>query len=75
MCMTYFTYNNLRSVYGYIPAVFYGYFTYIILVVFHSRPMEELDPGRDLTYSERPVKILDTAKRVTCRKVIRMCKY
>jgi hypothetical protein len=36
--------------------------------------MEELDLGGDLTYSERPVKILDTAKRVTHNKVIKMCK-
>jgi hypothetical protein len=35
-------------------------------------PMEELDLGGDLTYSERPVKILDTAERVTRTKV--MCK-
>jgi hypothetical protein len=37
-------------------------------------PMEELDLGGDLTYSERPVKILDTAERVTRNKVIKMCK-
>jgi hypothetical protein len=37
-------------------------------------PMEELNLGRDLTYSERPVKILDTAERVTLNKVIKMCK-
>jgi hypothetical protein len=37
-------------------------------------PMEELDLGGDLTYSERPVKILDTAERVTCSKIIKMCK-
>jgi hypothetical protein len=37
-------------------------------------PMEELDWGGDLTYSERPVKILDTAERVTRNKVIKMCK-
>jgi hypothetical protein len=36
--------------------------------------MEDLDLGRDLTYSERPVKILDTIERVTCSNVIRMCK-
>jgi hypothetical protein len=36
--------------------------------------MEELDLVGDLTYSERPVKILDTAKRVTRNKVIKMCK-
>jgi hypothetical protein len=34
-------------------------------------PMEELDLGGDLTYSERPVKILDMAERVTHNKVIR----
>jgi hypothetical protein len=37
-------------------------------------PMEELDLGGDLTYSERLVKVLDTAERVTRNKVIRMCK-
>jgi hypothetical protein len=36
--------------------------------------MEELDLGGNLTYSERPVKILDTAERVTRNKVIKMCK-
>jgi hypothetical protein len=25
-------------------------------------PMEELDFGNDLTYNERPIKILDTAE-------------
>jgi hypothetical protein len=33
--------------------------------------MEELDLGGDLTYSERPVKILDTAERVSHNKVIK----
>jgi hypothetical protein len=37
-------------------------------------PMEELDLGGDLTYSERPVKILEIAERVTRCKVIKMCK-
>jgi hypothetical protein len=37
-------------------------------------PMEELDLGGDLTYSERPIKILDTAERVTRSKVIMMCE-
>jgi hypothetical protein len=37
-------------------------------------PMEELDQGGDLTYSERPVKILDTVERVTRNKVIKMWK-
>jgi hypothetical protein len=38
-------------------------------------PVEELDLGGDLNYSERPVKILDTAERVTHNKVIKMCKF
>jgi hypothetical protein len=37
-------------------------------------PMEELHLGGDLTYSERPIKILDIAERVTHSKVIKMCK-
>jgi hypothetical protein len=36
--------------------------------------MEELDLGVDLIYSERPIKILDMAERVTHSKVIKMCK-
>jgi hypothetical protein len=36
--------------------------------------MEELDQRGDLTYSERPIKILDTAECVTRSKVIKMCK-
>jgi hypothetical protein len=36
--------------------------------------MEDLDLGGDLTYSERPIKILDTAERMTRNKVIKMCK-
>jgi hypothetical protein len=36
--------------------------------------MEELDLGADLTYSERSIKILDTAELVTRHKVIKMCK-
>jgi hypothetical protein len=36
--------------------------------------MEELDIGGDLTYSERPIKTLDTTERVTLNKVIKMCK-
>jgi hypothetical protein len=36
--------------------------------------MEQLYLGGDLSYSERPNKILDTAKRVTHSKVIKMCK-
>jgi hypothetical protein len=37
-------------------------------------PMEELDLGGDLTYSERPIKILDMAEHVTRSKVIKICK-
>jgi hypothetical protein len=37
--------------------------------------MEELDLGGDLTYSERPIKILDTVEPVTRSKVIKMCKF
>jgi hypothetical protein len=37
-------------------------------------PMEELDLGGDLTYSERLIKILDITERVTHSKVIKMCK-
>jgi hypothetical protein len=37
-------------------------------------PMEELGLGGDLTYSERLIKILDTAEQVTRNKVIKMCK-
>jgi hypothetical protein len=37
-------------------------------------PMEYLDLGGDLTYGERPIKILERVERVTHRKVIKMCK-
>jgi hypothetical protein len=37
-------------------------------------PMEELNLGRYLTYNERPIKILDTAERVTRNMVIRVWK-
>jgi hypothetical protein len=37
-------------------------------------PMKYLDLGGDLTYSKRPIKILDNAERVTRSKVIKMCK-
>jgi hypothetical protein len=36
--------------------------------------MEYLDLGGDLTYGERPIKILDSVERVTHSKVIKMCK-
>jgi hypothetical protein len=37
-------------------------------------PMEYLDLGGDLTYRKRPIKILDSADRVTHSKVIKICK-
>jgi hypothetical protein len=37
-------------------------------------PMEELSVQGDLTYTEYPVKILDTLTRVTRNMVIKMCK-
>jgi hypothetical protein len=37
-------------------------------------PMEYPDLGGDLTYSERPIKILDNTERVTRSKVIKICK-
>jgi hypothetical protein len=36
--------------------------------------MEELSVQGDLTYTEYPIKILDTLTRVTKNKVIKMCK-
>jgi hypothetical protein len=37
-------------------------------------PMEELSVQGDLTYTEYPIKILDTLARVTRNMVIKMCK-
>jgi hypothetical protein len=37
-------------------------------------PIGELELREDLTYTERPIKILETAERVTRNKTIRMCK-
>jgi hypothetical protein len=36
--------------------------------------MKDLDLGGDLTYNERPIKILDTTERVTHSKIIKTCK-
>ena len=36
--------------------------------------MEELTVKGDLTYEEFPIKILETAERVTRSRVIKMCK-
>jgi hypothetical protein len=37
-------------------------------------PMEDLIVQDDLTYTEYPIKVLDTLTRVTRNKVIKMCK-
>jgi hypothetical protein len=37
-------------------------------------PMEEISVQGDLTYTEYPIKILDTLTQVTRNKVIKMCK-
>jgi hypothetical protein len=37
-------------------------------------PMEELSVQGDLTYTEYPIKIIDTLTRVTRNEVIKMCK-
>ena len=37
-------------------------------------PLEELAVKEDLTYEEYPIKILQTVKRVTRSRVIKMCK-
>jgi hypothetical protein len=37
-------------------------------------PLEELTVKEDLTYEEYPVKILETAERVTRSRTIKMCK-
>jgi hypothetical protein len=37
-------------------------------------PLEEVQLKSDITNEEKPIKILETAKRVTCTKTIRFCK-
>ena len=37
-------------------------------------PLEAIQLDNDLTYQEKPVKILEFASRVTCSKVIKFCK-
>jgi hypothetical protein len=37
-------------------------------------PMEELNLNEDLTYSEYPIRILETSHKITRSKVINMCK-
>jgi hypothetical protein len=45
-----------------------------IRVLAKQLPMEELSFQGDLTYTERPIKILDTLTRVTRNMVIKICK-
>jgi hypothetical protein len=37
-------------------------------------PLEEVQLESDLTYEEKPIKILETSERVTCTKTIKFCK-
>jgi hypothetical protein len=37
-------------------------------------PLEELTLGKDLTYQEYPVKILDTSENITRNNCYKMCK-
>ena len=37
-------------------------------------PLEELTIKEDLTYKEFPIKILETAEKVTRSRVIKICK-
>ena len=37
-------------------------------------PLEEVQLESDLTYEEKPIKILETAERVTRTKIIKFCK-
>jgi hypothetical protein len=37
-------------------------------------PLEEVQLESDLTYEEKPIKILETSERVTCTKMISFCK-
>jgi hypothetical protein len=37
-------------------------------------PLEGLDVQEDLTYTEHPVKILETSERVTRNEKIKMCR-
>ena len=37
-------------------------------------PLDELNVEDDLTYTEYPIRIIETAERITRNKVIKMCK-
>jgi hypothetical protein len=43
-------------------------------VLKEQMPLEELTIGKDLTYQEYPVKILDTSEKVTRNNCYKMCK-
>jgi hypothetical protein len=43
-------------------------------VTIETVQLDNIEMGKDLTYKEYPIKILDTSERVTRSKVIRMCK-
>jgi hypothetical protein len=45
-----------------------------LMVTEEQLPLEDLSVQDDLTYTEYPIKILDTLTRVTRNKVIKMCK-
>ena len=38
-------------------------------------PLEEVQLESDLTYEEKPIKILETAERITRTKTIKFCKF
>ena len=40
----------------------------------HKTSLDEIEVQDDLTYDERPIKILEEKERVTRRKVIKFCK-
>jgi hypothetical protein len=64
--------------YQIVSLMFMMYSTYpnsrIACVPEEQLPMEELSVQGDLTYTEYPIKIIDTLTRVTRNKVIKMCK-
>ena len=37
-------------------------------------PLEAIQLENDLTYEEKPIKILETAERITRAKIIKFCK-
>ena len=40
----------------------------------YKAPLDGVDVQEDLTYTEHPVKILETSERVTRNKRIKMCR-